>query len=212
MSPSTVGGRLTALVAAVAPLLLFLPTGPAGASEADRIFDALALRPGARVADVGAGDGEWTERLARQVGPEGHVWATEVEAEKVEKIESRLARASLENVTTLLGHQHDTGLPADCCDAILLRLVYHHFQDPAPMRASLKRALRPGGRLVIVDVAPKQSWPRLEGVPDRGGHGIPVEELVREVRGDGFEVLDRHDDWSGEADYCLVLRAPDAAQ
>lgn len=205
MIPATVARRLAAALLAALPLLL---AGNARASEADRILGALALRPGDRVADVGAGNGEWTERLARRVGPGGHVWATEVEAGKLERIGARMRRASIDNVTTLLGDQRDTGLPEGCCDAILLRLVYHHFQDPAPMRASLKRALRPGGRLVVVDVAPRRSWPRLDGVPDRGGHGVPVEDLVREVGGDGFEVLERHDHWSGEADYCVVFRAP----
>jgi len=132
--PVTVARRLAVVSLATLPLLL---AGNARASEADRILEALALRPGDRVADVGAGSGEWTERLARAVGPGGHVWATEVEAGKLERIGARMRRASIDNVTTLLGDQRDTGLPEGCCDAVLLRLVYHHFQDPAPMRASL---------------------------------------------------------------------------
>jgi SAM-dependent methyltransferase len=180
---------------------------PAHTSESSRLLEALALQPGQRVADVGAGNGEWAERLARSVGESGHVWATEVEADKVEKLASRLRDAGLLNFTTLLGDQRDTGLPEGCCDAILLRLVYHHFTEPATMRAGLRRALRPGGRLVIVDTAPRSGWRELPSVPDRGGHGIPLDDLIAEVSADGFELIERHDDWAGgEAEYCAVFR------
>ena len=160
-----------------------------------------------RVADVGAGDGEWAERLAREVGEAGHVFATEVDANDLEKIGKRVRDAGLANVTTILGTQQDTGLPAGCCDAILLRMVYHHFAEPARMRASLRAALRPEALLVVIDTEPQGNWRRLEGVPDRGGHGIREEELVGEMTGDGFEVVARHPDWNGDDDrYCVVFR------
>jgi len=182
---------------------------PSQASEAERILEALALRPGQVVADVGAGHGEWTEHLARRVGAAGHVWATEVEAPRLESIATRLRDAGLDNVTAVLGDQRDTGLPESCCDAILLRLVYHHFTDPAPMRASLRRALRPGGRLVVVDTGPRAGWPKLAGVPKRGGHGIREDDLIADLVGDGFVLLERHDRWeSDEAQYCAVFTRP----
>ena len=75
------------------------------------------------------------------------------------------------------------------------------------MRASLRAALRPGAVLVIVDTTPHASWRKLEGVPERGGHGIREDDLVREMTGDGFEVVARHPDWNGESDrYCVVFR------
>lgn len=180
---------------------------PGSGSETERLFVALGLKAGSRVADVGAGDGEWAERLAREVGEAGHVFATEVSETDLEKIAKRVREAGLAHVSTILGTQTDTGLPAGCCDGILLRMVYHHFAEPAPMRQSLRAALRPGAPLVIVDTEPQGSWRRLEGVPDRGGHGIREEDLVREMTSDGFEVLARHADWSGDGDrYCVVFR------
>jgi tRNA A58 N-methylase Trm61 len=180
---------------------------PALASESERLFAVLGLKPGLRVADVGAGDGEWAERLAREVGEAGHVFATEVDASELEKIQKRIRDAGLANVTTVLGTQQDTGLPAGCCDAILLRMVYHHFVEPGRMRASLRAALRPDAPLVIVDTKPQEGWRHVEGVPDRGGHGIREEELVREMAGDGFEVVARHPEWNGDDDrYCVVFR------
>ena len=197
--------RAAALV--VALLAAGRPAAQSVDSEAARTFEALGLRAGLRVADVGAGNGEWAERIAREVGETGHIYATEVEGDKLQSVEMRLKDAGLKNVTTILGTQEDTGLPPGCCDAILLRMVYHHFTDPPRMRASLRNALRRGARLVVIETEPQKNWRHLEGVPERGGHGINEEALVREMTADGFEVLARHDDWTGDGDrYCVVFR------
>lgn len=193
---------LTALVTACS-------SGAVQASEAERIAEVLALRPGMEVADVGAGDGEWSVEIARRVGAEGRVWATEVKAEELEEIRERVVREGLDNVEVVAGDQTRTGLPEGCCDAILLRMVYHHFTDPARMRAELRRALRSGGRLAVIDIEPQEHWRKLAGVPDRGGHGIPPEALILELTTDGFEVIRRVDHWNGDEDrYCLVFRKP----
>lgn len=177
------------------------------ASEEEQLFAVLGLKPGSNAADVGAGDGEWSEKLARKVGPSGRVYATEVDSSELDKIRKRVQDAGIVNVTAILGTQQDTGLPEACCDAILVRMVYHHFTEPARMRASLRNALRLGGVLVIVDTEPQTSWRKLEGVPKRGGHGIREDDLVREMTADGFEVRARHSDWSGDDDrYCVVFQ------
>lgn len=179
----------------------------ATAAEFDRIVDVLQLEAGATVADVGAGDGGWAVQLARHVGPEGHVWATEVEEDEIDSIEGEILDAFLNNVTVVLGNQSSTGLPASCCDAILLRMVYHHFIHPQEMRASLRGALKPGGMIAVVDIEPQSDWRQLPDVPERGGHGIPQADLIQEMTLDGFEVVFRHDDWNGEDDrYCVVFR------
>lgn len=201
--------ELTSKHARAAACLLWLASQGALvlATEQESLFAALGVRPGLRIADVGAGDGHWAETLAREVGDSGHVYATEVDPAEIEKIETRIKNGGLGNVTAIRGSQQDTGLPEACCDAILLRLVYHHFGDPARMRASLRKALRPEARLVIVDTEPRKDWRPLEGVPERGGHGIHEADLVKEMTGDGFEVVARHANWNGEADrYGLVFR------
>jgi ubiquinone/menaquinone biosynthesis C-methylase UbiE len=158
---------------------------------------------------VGAGDGDFTTALARAVGAGGRVFATEVEDDKLEKVRSAVGDAGLANVTVLRGDQATTGLPDACCDAILLRLVYHHFTDPAAMRRSLWSALKPGGRLVVVETTPQQAWRALPGVPERGGHGIPARELLADMERDGFAVVDRYYEWPAEGDsYCVVFRRP----
>lgn len=198
------GGIL--VLAALAAHVVGCATGAADPEEADRIAEMMALRPGMRVADVGAGDGEWAVELARRVGETGQVWATEVDEEHVQEIRERVADEGLDRVHVVRGDQTTNGLPDACCDAILLRLVYHHFTDPPRMRRDLLRALRPGGTVTVVDIEPQQHWRHLEGVPERGGHGIPAEDLVAEMAEEGFRVLRRRGDWNGEEDrYCIVF-------
>jgi SAM-dependent methyltransferase len=174
--------------------------------EVDRIVEVLDIEPGEVVADVGAGDGRWSQGLAERVGESGRVYATEVDPGDLKRIRERVARAGLDNVIVVEGRQDDTGLPPTCCDAILLRRVYHHFQDPAAMRRSLRQALRADGLLLIVDFDPRGRWGRPEGVPEsRGGHGIDDGMVVSEMEGDGFELV-RELDWRGN-DYALLFRA-----
>lgn len=181
-------------------------TAEVSTDEADRIAEALGLESGMNVADVGAGDGEWAMALAERVGADGHVFATEVDEGELRDIRERLDDVGLVNVTPVLGSQDETGLPEGCCDAILLRMVYHHFVRPEMMRDSLYEALRPGARLAIIDIVPQKHWGKLPEVPDRGGHGIPPEDLIDEMTARGFILLERFDDWAGDDDrFCLVF-------
>jgi predicted methyltransferase len=177
--------------------------------EGQRIVDTLRLGAGMVAADVGAGEGKFTSVLARSVGPAGRVYATEVEQAKLDEVKARLAADGIDNVATVLGDQQQTGLPAGCCDRILLRLVYHHFADPKAMQRSLWAALRPGGQIAVIDVPPKKGWPRVAGAVERGGHGIEPSDLLAEMRAAGFEVVAQHEDWPAEDhSYCIVFRRP----
>jgi protein-L-isoaspartate O-methyltransferase len=181
-------------------------------TEAGRIVQALRLGAGMVAADVGAGEGKFTAVLARGVSPSGRVFATEVEQDKLDKLKARMTAEGIDNVSTVLGDQLQTGLPVGCCDRILLRLVYHHFADPRAMQRSLWAALRPGGQIAVIDVPPRKSWPRVAGAPDRGGHGIEASELLAEMRGAGFELVAHHEQWPAEPDsYCVVFRRPEWA-
>ena len=184
--------------------------GATRAAESDRIAELLGVTPGMTVADVGAGRGSYAFRLAEQVGESGHVFATEVDEDDVASIERRISSDELTNLTAVLGTDVATGLDDGCCDAILLRLVYHHFTQPEPMRRSLMAALKPGGLIAVIDIEPQSTWSELAGVPDRGGHGIPPDDLVAEMIGGGFEFVERIDDWPGDDDhFCVLFRRPD---
>jgi ubiquinone/menaquinone biosynthesis C-methylase UbiE len=180
----------------------------ASAAEIDRIAEVLPVRKGMKVADVGAGEGEWSVAIAELVGEGGRVFATEVDESELRKIEREVKRSGFSNITTVLGDQADSGLPDDCCDAILLRMVFHHFVDPAAMLGSLRKALVPGGHLAVIDITPQGHWRDLEGVPERGGHGISLDDLISEISEQGFELLARYDDWNDDPDrYCVVFRS-----
>lgn len=181
----------------------------ASRAEVDLIADLLDLRPGQVLADVGAGDGDFSEALAEKVGPEGHIYATEVKDNLVESIRERMAKEGLFHVTAVLGDQDDVGLAKGCCDAILLRLVYHHFEKPNEMRADLWDALRPEGVIAIVDIVPQENWSELPRVPDRGGHGIPSGDLLGEMVGAGFVLVKLEAEWNGDEDrYAALFRRP----
>ncbi len=115
------------------------------------IVDAVGLRPGMAVADVGAGTGLFTRLFAAKVGAEGRVYAVDIAREF---IEGNLARARAEghgNVVGIQSTQSDTRLAPDSIDLAYVCDAYHHFEQPQAMLASIRRALRPGGALVIVE-------------------------------------------------------------
>jgi ubiquinone/menaquinone biosynthesis C-methylase UbiE len=115
------------------------------------VVRALGLRRGQVVAEIGAGPGFFTPRLARAVGPTGHVYAVDPEPQILEMLRSRLARAGIRNVTPVLGRADDPLLPAGSCDLALIVNAYHHIADgPATLR-KIVLALGRGGRLVNID-------------------------------------------------------------
>ncbi len=177
------------------------------ATSSPKIPRLLALAPGKVVADIGAGGGDLSLDLARRIGPKGRVFSTDIDTGQLAIIKEMVAKSGLKNVTTVLGREDDTGLPADCCDAVVLRLVYHHLTDPVAMGTSLHRALRPGGRLMIIDFRPGN--PRISGdVPRiREGHGVKPEVVIAELSAVGFELIDQEEYWDHQSDrYCLVFR------
>lgn len=176
----------------------------ASGPEMPRLKETLALKPGMVVADVGAGKGQLTRALAATVGPGGRVFATEIDLDRLTALRAMLAEAKLANVTIVEAKSRDSGLPAGCCDAIVLRRVYHHVTDPAETNASLLRALRPGGLLAVIDFPP----PFFIG---RGNLGVPAQSVVDEVTASGFEMLELRTDWPGRGPletYCALFRKP----
>lgn len=118
--------------------------------EPDRIMDALGIATGARVADVGAGGGWFTVRLARRVGPNGRVFAEDIQRQMIDSINRRVERERLRNVETVQGTAIDPRLPGNL-DAVLIVDTYPQLDDPVSMLKHLATALAPSGRLGIVD-------------------------------------------------------------
>ena len=172
--------------------------------EMARLRQVLALKSGAAVADVGAGKGELTFALAKEVGSNGRVFSTEIDPERLQRLREAVAAVKFDHVTVLEARSSETGLPPNCCDMIVLRRVYHHLTDPAGVNASLLRSLRPGGLLAVIDFPPPFFF-------SRGDLGVPADAVTSEVASSGFQVLQRIDDWPGRGplgSYCLLFRKP----
>jgi ubiquinone/menaquinone biosynthesis C-methylase UbiE len=178
------------------------------AAESARLAELLGWRAGSVVAEIGAGEGPMSLEAARRVGPQGHVFTNELDSRKLAHLQELAVQAPAHNLTAVQGSQTSTGLPAECCDSIFMRRVYHHFTEPAQLDASLFRALKPGGLLAVIDFPPRAWLPPVPGVPkNRGGHGVPEKIIIQELTAAGFQVEAIPKDWPGD-DYCVVFRKP----
>jgi SAM-dependent methyltransferase len=182
-----------------------LPQGPTDEQiklsdiEVRRLVSLLKLEPGMRIADVGAGLGAWAFRFAQWTGPSGHVYATDISEEVLPILRSVVARDRLSNVTVIKGANDSTNLPVGCCDAILTRNVYHYLTEPDAMIRSFAAALKPRGRLAIVDFPPRpNTTPPLGVRANRAGQGIPPAIVESEV-GAVLRHVTTVPDWSPEA-------------
>ena len=152
----------------------------AAAHEMPQLVELLELKPGMTVADVGAGFGAWTMEFAKVVGPNGRVYASDIGSAQLAAL--REAAGKHPNVTVVEGAPQSANLPAACCDAILIRDAYHHLTEPDPIVKSLVSALKPGGRLAVIDFPPRPNSEVPSGVPaNRRGHGVPADIVEREV-------------------------------
>jgi ubiquinone/menaquinone biosynthesis C-methylase UbiE len=173
--------------------------------EVKRLASIMEWKPGTIVADIGAGDGKYAFAAAQIVGPAGKVFATEIDSDKLATLRSEVTKRHLTNVIILESKDADTNLPAECCDAIFLRRVYHHLTKPAEFDVALIRSLKPGGRLAIIEFPPRSGLDPVEGVPaNRGGHGIPKDVAIEELAAAGFRIKSTMNSWP-QGDYLLLF-------
>ena len=149
--------------------------------QPEAMLDALKIPRGATVADVGAGAGYHSIRLARRVGPEGIVLATDVQPEMIRMLRQNARAAGVKNLKPLLCSQEDTMLPDGKVDLILMVDVYHECSDPETVLRGLRKALRPGGRLVLVEFRGEDP-----NVPIKPEHKMTVDQARREVEPQGL--------------------------
>ena len=141
-----------------------------------RLVELLKLKPGEVVADVGAGSGYLTFRLAAKVGPTGKVLAVDIQPEMLALIRERTKAKGLTNVEPVLGTESDPKLPAAAVDTIVMVDVYHEFSHPYEMTAAMVKALKPGGRLVFVEYRLED-----ETVPIKLVHKMSEKQVIKEM-------------------------------
>jgi ubiquinone/menaquinone biosynthesis C-methylase UbiE len=152
------------------------------------VVDALRLKPGAAVADIGAGSGYFSVRFAAVVGPQGTVYAGDIDAGLIDYLKQRAVKAGLQNLKPVLGQPDDPLLPADSVDLVFICDVIHHIENRGLYYARLAQTLHPGGRLVIVDFQ-KQELP----VGPPAAMKIAKPDLIAEVEQAGFALREEFD-------------------
>jgi ubiquinone/menaquinone biosynthesis C-methylase UbiE/rhodanese-related sulfurtransferase len=160
--------------------------------KVEEIFAAMAVRPGAVVADVGAGGGFFTSRLAKAVGPGGQVLAVDIGASVLDRLRTRVAEENLANVKVIEGAVDDPRLPAHSVDAILIVNAYHEMTEYPAMLARMKEALKPGGRLVIVEPVAESRRDQPRATQTRN-HEISAEYVKKELQAAGFSQVSFQD-------------------
>jgi SAM-dependent methyltransferase len=172
------------------PQDLGLLEGPDRAAwqKPDQIMDALGIADGSHVADIGAGAGWFTIRLARRVGPRGIVYAQDVQPQMLDAIRRRVSREGLQNVETRLGQGSDPRLPASSLDAVLVVDVYPEVDDRVTFLRNLAGALRPNGRIGIINYKPGAGGP---GPAPNEGARVDLPTVEADAETAGLRVLAR---------------------
>jgi ubiquinone/menaquinone biosynthesis C-methylase UbiE len=157
--------------------------------DPDRAIDVLKLQKGATVADIGAGSGYMTEKLSKKVGAMGKVYAADIQQGMIDLLNKRIAKRKLTNVTPVLSAQDDPRLPAEAIDLVLMVDVYHELSQPQLMLRHIKAALKPSGRLALVEYRKEDP-----SIPIRPEHKMSVAEAKLEVEAEGFKLTTTNED------------------
>lgn len=150
------------------------------------VMDALGVKPGSVVADVGCGDGYFTFHLASRVGPGGKVYAEDVDIKVLGKVSARAFKEGVTQIEAVEGVKDDPGLPDGALDAVLVVDAYHEMEKFDAMLAAIYRALKPGGELGIIDRKTEPGQPRTSYLEH---HRIPPELVREDAARNGFELL-----------------------
>jgi ubiquinone/menaquinone biosynthesis C-methylase UbiE len=176
-------------------LSIFDSSGREDRLQIDRVMDILGIAKGKNVADIGAGSGWFTVRAAKRITGSGTVYAVDINSKAIQFIDQRAARERLTNVKTILSNPDNPLLPASSVDAVLLLKTYHEVSHPIALLQSLRRALRSGARV---------------GIIDRNGngenHGVNRDVVIQEAGEAGYQVVAQYDFVKADnMDYFLVL-------
>jgi SAM-dependent methyltransferase len=149
-----------------------------------RMREELKLKPGMNVCDMGSGNGYHTLPIARAIGPAGKAYAVDIQQEMLDMLQERAVKEGTKNIEYILGTEIDPKLPEASCDLILLVDVYHEFSQPVAMLAAMRKALKPGGQIVLVEFRAED-----ESVPIKPEHKMSKEQINKELGANGWALV-----------------------
>lgn len=167
----------------------------------DAVIRNMDLKPDDTVADIGAGSGYFTFRIAPKV-PDGKVLAVDIQQPMLDFIEKRKAETGLANVETILGRPHDTRLPAGSVDAVLVVDAYHEFSHPREMMTSVVNGLKPGGRVILLEYRGEDPTVAIKPL-----HKMTRKQVIREMRAVGLEHIETRDFLPSQ--HFMIFRKPE---
>ena len=170
-----------------------------------KLMEELGIQSGSAVADIGAGGGYFTFRLAARVGPKGKVYAQDLDEKSLAQIRERSEKQKLVQIETIQGTQEDPKLPASTLDSILVADAFHEFKNADAMLAGFYNALKPGARLAVLDHTSPLGLPPNEYMER---HRLPQETLIERVAHAGLRLISYEADFAGspgEAHYYLAV-------
>ena len=153
-----------------------------------RLLKSLEIEPGQVVCDFGCGNGYHSLQLAKRVGPQGVVYAVDIQPEMLEMLGERAEPRGLDNIKRVLATDDDPGLPAKTFDLVLMVDVYHELSDPPPVLATVRESLKPEGRLALVEF--REEDPEVPILPL---HKMSQQQAVKEVTANGFKLVGQFD-------------------
>jgi cyclopropane fatty-acyl-phospholipid synthase-like methyltransferase len=153
--------------------------------QVDRVVDTLKIKPGQRVADIGAGSGLFTRPIAKKAGETSTVYAIDIDSELLKHIEKTAREEKLSNIRTIMAAEDDPGIP-EPVDLIVIIDTLHHIKNQGTYLKSLRRYLRPSGRIAVIDFS--ESWP-----PGHEQMKFTLSDLEKWMKGAGFKRIEKHD-------------------
>jgi ubiquinone/menaquinone biosynthesis C-methylase UbiE len=185
---------------------ILLSEGREELEQPEKTLDAMQLKDGDLVADIGCGNGFYSLRVAERVGPHGHVLAVDIQQGMLDQLEQRMDEAGIQNIYPILGAPEDPHLPTGKVDWVLMVDVYHEFSDPKPMLARIKECLAPDGKVALLEYRAEQDPSTMPPIipPD---HKMSVEQVLKEWLPAGFELVQQHDFLP--AQHVFVFKAAD---
>ncbi|MCP5047774.1 MAG: class I SAM-dependent methyltransferase [bacterium] len=176
-----IGVCVLVLLASV-PGILFSSSSRAKRLQLPKLFKVIGIKPGMVIGEPGAGEGYFTFKLAREVGPAGKIYANDIDDSKLDTIKEKVRKKGFKNVVTIKGEEEDPLFPEAQLDMVFMSYMLHHIDDPVTFLKNLKASFKPNAPLVILASDPGKN-------SDTSGHFLGKEELMKTVQAAGYTLV-----------------------